>query len=210
MNTVKYLITLFLFVVSSYSFGATKATYNFMEIFEEQLYYKNHLETYNTNINGKIYQSYKMLFNTSIDQRFFDLHKDVVADVINQKYLAVTNYNDYQQNGFQCVGLVKVASGMTLQGTSTWIRDKLFGYDKNNGFPDKGTILATFGKDGKYNQQHTVVYYGVINGVHYVIDANWDIGKGYIQIHPINYKKQSTSVDVIGNLGNIGTYYSVK
>lgn len=72
---MKKVLVYFIFVFSFFSLSNANsttaiATYNFLEIFNEQMYYKTHLEKYDVNISNKLYPSYKMLFDTTLDEKF--------------------------------------------------------------------------------------------------------------------------------------------
>ena len=96
--------------------------------------------------------------------------------------------------GYQCVGLVKAVSHLGL--TKTW---KDGGRITPNNLPRKWSIIATFDKDGKYNNGHTAIVLKATKNYIYVIDQNWH-GTGLkpvgdILIHVIKFTGRGALTD---------------
>lgn len=104
----------------------------------------------------------------------------------------------------QCVSFVKV---MAESSTGTWQWSR--GARVLDGNVQRGTIIATFGSDGKYRSgtDHVAVFWGYTSQGIFVIDQNWVLqwsynnGVGVVGAHEITWGQSMTQ--------QAGNYYVV-
>lgn len=155
-------------------------------------------------INGAT--GWKWLYNSNTASSSSGFAQFGQVEATNSSYISLSTSGELNNGyGYQCVGFVKAASDeLRWITTSNWIKGTRV---SSNNLPSPGTIIATFGSDGKYDFGHAAIYINKIGNYIYVLDQNWDgtgqnpVGKIYL--HAIAFTGN-------GGLSDANSYYRVE